>query len=794
MYPFQEHRRKMKRLIFTLTGISLLDEDKELLGKGRVFKDNLGEIKKRGNIEAIITNNEVLEERKEPVLNALKNKKLRDELAGFSAEIASLHKLKAVDNKDDKIIFIVTQTPECTFAGIVNGKFIIYKRTKNQQWGSITFDTPTSDGAFSCNNVEIKIIKGLQVTDAEKFRTKGIKNLFDFVSTRMNEEGNLYDEIIFNITGGYKGTIPYFTLFGMLYQESELNSKGRKVSIKYLYEKSEEIITLPNLPIAFDIFTWRNYRGFIKTIPHLGTDVAKVFLDNILPAQISGLFEEVNDKYMLTKLGEILEGRYDDEKEGELTPYGRGYLLLDKINDEQKHKALQDCINRWQYLWLGDLIPETVEHARGHTQRDLELAAQILYPILNEEEDFFGDKYLTDNNLLALISAIWLHDLGHSGDHLKCANKNGIIKDGNQIKRDIKGFPSQVRDMHHLLSWYLIGKDRKELFESNSVFDDDLIEAIRQVCLYHRGKMPALDNHKPFEHIGIEIKEPLEKLNKDRVNRPLLGALLRIVDEGDVQRERTISEEYEAMRILQNNREIERLKKDEKRFREIVMAVFNGNQKPSLPEYLKFTMEVAEKYFSNANAAAFELNNYFRKLTKISDKKCDKLKSLQETDVDEKYRDEYLDHVVDGCVRNFVQEETLDSIDTGGWLLLRNWLSALNQFIFKKRQPSHFDKHKGISAVMYLLDKPDEENGKNKYHFKVLAIHKKGENEVESKKIIQNVEQVVLKDIHNEYEMVKEILNEHRIFFDSYYKMEEGSEEMVPVTFESSKNFIDRGV
>lgn len=179
----------MKRLIFTLTGISLLDEEKELLGTGRNLKDNLNEINEWSNLEDIITDNTILKDRKRDVLNALKSKNLRDEYAKFSAEIASLSLLKpsnAVDNEDDKIIFIVTQTPECAFAGIVNGKFIIYRRTKNQDWDSIIFNK--SNDVFSCDNVEIKIVEGLQVERGNEFASEGIKNLFTFVSDKIENE------------------------------------------------------------------------------------------------------------------------------------------------------------------------------------------------------------------------------------------------------------------------------------------------------------------------------------------------------------------------------------------------------------------------------------------------------------------------------------------------------------------------------------------------------------------------------------------------------------------------------
>jgi CRISPR/Cas system-associated protein Csm6 len=772
----------MKRLIFTLVGISLLEEEKGLLGKDRrTLTSNLGEIKKQGNIEAFITDNDSskVKDLKNEVLNALAKMSLRDEYDDFSAEITSLYFLKpdnAVDNEDDKIILIVTQTPECAFAGIVNGKYIICRRTNKRDWDSIIFNK--SNDVFSCDNVEIKVIDGLQVENGTEFASVGIKNLFTFVSNKIENEGVSYDEIIFNITGGYKGTIPYLTLFGMLYQEKEIKGKKIKSFSQYLFEQSKEIITLPNLPVAFDIFTWRNYRGFVRAMPHLEVKVAKMFLDNILPAQIGGLFEEdkLENKYRLTTLGETLEKKYNEEKEGELTPYGRGYLLVDKIHDKHKRKALQDCINRWQYLWLGDLIPETVEHARGHTQRVLELAAQILYPILNKDEKFFGDVNQTDNNLIALISAIWLHDLGHSGDYIKWKNDN-IEK---PLEYEIKGFPSLIRELHHFLSCDLIDKGKNTLFESRdkndewvrdpTIFSKELIESIRLICLYHRGGMPVLHNKEKRDYVGLGVKESLEELRRDHVNIPLLAALLRIADGGDVQEERTISPNYRAMRDLQTDRELKTLKKEERKYREKVDV-------SQLPDYLCYLKETASKYFGGVS---LKRDEQYEEITNISKdtEMMEKLEELKKENPDH-CNDALLDYLTIKCIQKYIQDEGLNDIDDTK-IVLRNWLSALDQYVFKRSTGPHFNKHRGISAVMYLPDKPKEENSKNKneYHYKVLAIHKEGKDDGERIELIKNVKKVLKEEIKKEYEKVKDILNDHHIYFDTYGMMEEGNDEM----------------
>lgn len=342
--------------------------------------------------------------------------------------------------------------------------------------------------------VHVERIIGLVGDDSDTFGRQGLDNIIR-QTTELIKERQGKRPLYLNVTGGYKGVLPYLVLLGLAF--------GR-MDVFYLFEDSDKIVWLPKLPVGFNLFTWRNYRAFIRSIPHI-EGLKEDDLETLIPDTLRTLLERkrMNNKFPLNVLGKELHDQYEGERGKEISEYGRGYLLADKINNPQKQKALQDCINRWQYLWLGDMIPETVEHARGHTQRVLELAAQILYPILSEDENFFGDNPdQTDNNLIALISAIWLHDLGHSGDYIKWENDNNE----NSIEYKIKGFPSLIRELHHFLSWYRIDKDKNKLFEfrdkndewvrDTTIFSKDLIESIRLICLYHRGGMPVLHNEE----------------------------------------------------------------------------------------------------------------------------------------------------------------------------------------------------------------------------------------------------------------------------------------------------------
>ncbi|MBT9165121.1 MAG: hypothetical protein DDT23_01136 [candidate division WS2 bacterium] len=711
----------MKKLIFTLAGISLLDKNKGLLGTGANFEDNLRHIQNCQNIDAIIEKNNILGNLKKEVLNALKNKSLLNNFTQFSAEISSLHKLEALSNEDDKIIFLVTQTPDCALSTTINGKFIIYKRANNEDWDSITFKK--SGDTFVCvNNVEIKIIDGLQTKYGKIFASQGIENLFSFVSNVMEKEAPFYDEIILNITGGFKGVVPYLTLFGMLYQEREI--KGRKIKplIKYLYEESRDIITLPNLPIDFDLPTWRDYRGLIMAIESLRKEQADIILEKVLPPQISGLFDPQDSKQKLNPFGVALKDRYRKEKIS-LTPFGRGHLLLDKIKDTQLRSYLKGCVDHWQHLWIGDKIPEMAEHQRGHTQRVLEFAAELLYPIFEENENFLNDAELS-----SLIGAIWLHDLGHSGERFKINNQEYIVK----------GFPSLIRDFHNLITATILEEENQKLFpekveiEDKQIIQKDnlsnigaLIKNIVTISRYHRKWTPLTPG--VFYSKNMHCIELKEAVKDDRIR--FLAALYRVLDACDTQLERAVDEAYINMRKMIVDWEVKIL--------------------------------IGKKKKLESNDHDGEINNFITSFNRTSFGKCLNIDlNLLGGDLDwifgeyrnaEKQIDEYAD-----CINQIVGQ-IITSNKTTVPKRVEDWFSYLDQIFFKKRQPCHYEKHMGIPAVMILSEGKEDQV----YKFDVRMI---GAESTDAQKL----KDVLEKDIVEEYIEAKEALNSYLKFKFTY--------------------------
>ncbi len=151
---------------------------------------------------------------RERVLEYLNRLSIPTHLNDTSAEIKSLVKMKIHQN--DRVILIASDTID----GKLSADLVqIFLRERE-----------------ICLDIEVKVIKGLQAIDANLYRREGLKNLLEFLVSHENED------IILNLTGGYKSVVPYLSLIGMLFSKP----------VRYIHEDSEEVITLSNLPILMN--------------------------------------------------------------------------------------------------------------------------------------------------------------------------------------------------------------------------------------------------------------------------------------------------------------------------------------------------------------------------------------------------------------------------------------------------------------------------------------------------------------------------------------------------------------
>ncbi len=103
---------------------------------------------------------------------------------------------------------------------------------------------------FGCRAIRIEV-KGLQVRDGARFRNEGITHLFATLDNLTAERNR--EETKLNATGGFKGTVPYMVLYGMF----------NGLTVSYVYEFSDTLITLPPLPVEFD---WARVAPAAQTI------------------------------------------------------------------------------------------------------------------------------------------------------------------------------------------------------------------------------------------------------------------------------------------------------------------------------------------------------------------------------------------------------------------------------------------------------------------------------------------------------------------------------------------------
>jgi len=154
-----------------------------------------------------------------------------ENLNGVSAEIKSLTKLQEERREELEVYLITTDTVASNLAAEIIKDY---------------FE----------NNHKIKIaqktsIDNLQIWDFEKFE-RGKDKLIADISALMKEfvldsdeikRRKYYkDNVVFNVTGGYKGIIPIITILAQLYE----------CEIYYIFEDSTDMISIPRIPINFD--------------------------------------------------------------------------------------------------------------------------------------------------------------------------------------------------------------------------------------------------------------------------------------------------------------------------------------------------------------------------------------------------------------------------------------------------------------------------------------------------------------------------------------------------------------
>ena len=340
----------------------------------------------------------------------------------------------------------------------------------------------------------------LKLTDKDNFND-GLRELTDKIVEIISDEKKAgHQEVIINATGGYKPESTFATLSGILV--------GAQVN--YLHEEFSQPVELPSIPISFNLSLFHRYAMWIKYAIK-GRQEAH----DKLPQQLQALISFNPGQYSpLTPLGEVLWNAYRSA----ISPRGRKLPergLIETLDEDDRGKVLR-FVEKWDSLWTGDQVPQMVDHEQSHCQDVLSLAEQALVPILEAQ-----DNFLTRKELYYLVSAIFLHDVGHA----TTTDENGEPL-----------FPEEIRRNHAELGYRMIEKDPTEFgFRS---FDAEA-KRIATICKYHETKWKLTELPEPDD--GIRVR--------------FITALLRVFDASDCQESRVGEEPYRIARLKANERE-----------------------------------------------------------------------------------------------------------------------------------------------------------------------------------------------------------------------------------------------
>jgi len=204
-----------------------------------------------------------------------------------SAEIKSLIKLKEELNEELEIYLLYSDTALSRLAAE-----ILYKVLSKYQ---------PCDELKDCEIKGPIKIEGLQIWNRSEFN-KGMVNL---IQTIENISQGYWENVIINITGGYKATIPYLTILAQV----------NRCPIYYIFEDTDALIKIPYIPIDINWDIFDEYWEYFERIAHPNFISKDDLRDNYnFLNECNNLYEETkidNITYItLGPIGEILWRKY----------------------------------------------------------------------------------------------------------------------------------------------------------------------------------------------------------------------------------------------------------------------------------------------------------------------------------------------------------------------------------------------------------------------------------------------------------------------------------------------------
>jgi hypothetical protein len=551
------------------------------------------------------------------------------------------------------------------------------------------------------------------------------------------------DNYIIDIAPGLKYIGVIFSLYAMF--------NNKEFYYKQEYQKS--LSKFSSFGIDWDYNFFDEFSSIANALDFDDEDKKIAIKDFLtLPENLKNVFTQINGEiksfYPIKEIIKNYKGKRD-------MPFGFGDGFLQIFFSEEQPVIMKKMRNyietmtkqKWSKQWIGDLIPETVEHSQRHSKRLLDFTANLLNVIGEDNFVPFDFKETPYQNTeikykfvfyFILAVAINVHDLGHTYSKFKYENDKILFLDK---------YPSLIRDLHNELTVQLIEEginsnynifdiltpdkinkqtenkinyvDLEEIFKEKK---NEIIDAIKLVCKYHRGYLAVDKKDSSSEKIYAKIFNldirPLEKVLEndysemdENLKKIIIHASkwLKFIDATDVQADRIITASHHIARLSRTKFEVLNL------IEKYLINFPNSN-------LIQLIKEVKNKVENiNTKTLTSNQNNLYDEIENIS-------KELED------------------IVYNFIQLK----ISKKEFNLNDSEIELLNLISFKARQFPHFEKHRSVAAIYptWLEWNNNEEEKKNNE----LILHLN---------IIKNVvDQNIFKDDDEIIKVIKGIQNE----------------------------------
>jgi len=584
---------------------------------------------------------------------------------------------------------------------------------------------------WGIGNPRVVFSENLTSADDLNFRD-GIKNFI----------GNLYKEIrnaryegneaFIIASGGYKAVVPYANIVGVL----------TKTGVYYAYEDSKFLVKLPSFPLDIKDELIKANQINLNVLSE-NSNNSKIY--DSLPEELKSLFIEENGIYKKSEFYDTIMSIYKDSiVKTSLQKQVSSMNILKKLGE---NKTLLDYFTvlseLGSYFWIGDKIPELVDHAQYHHSNLFIIADTIMSQILSDNQNYFSPE-----EIFLILGTIYFHDWGHVLSSI-------TLKDGSERQL----LPTEIRDFHHILSYERLKNKYEDLFNVGLKWGNDADELwqgylkyIALLSLYHRKAMPLLEEDNQFyfyvtkdtygplvkvNEVNSGVKLGGEQLNGQKIETDrfvFLEALFRVIDSLDTQFVRAGSIDELIFKFIMFEVDAEN---EERRLENLKKLI----SPESLQCYEMIYEAIKQGYQSRANKG--ETGGYS----------------------DSTYYDN---------LNEFLKKDPL----------LFLYLDSKLKIMFRTDQREHFVKHLFLNTPRIEVEKNSdnfeikvllEKNADFEENFTKLVkgINEKSRNDLESYKKKLTLKSLC-EDIASDYNRVKDILNKHSLVFKFMIKDENG--------------------